>query len=194
MPNNHQPAPLTDQDKIDVLDEQGNKTGEVLSRKEIHQLGKIHRAVHLYLFDISNNLLLQRRSYKVDHYPGMWSISVTGHVDAGEISQEAVIRELQEELGIDADAVKIDFLFSLRQDAYLGPSYIDRQFNDIYVGWADFKIEAIVFDSQVVSEIKLVPFSEFEAMVTNQNGELAPVYQEAASHLLHLLNNRSKLP
>jgi 8-oxo-dGTP pyrophosphatase MutT (NUDIX family) len=31
----------------------------------------------------------------------MFSISVTGHVDAGESSQEAVARELKEELGLD---------------------------------------------------------------------------------------------
>ena len=45
---------------IDMLDENGISTGEILSRKDIHRLGKIHRAVHLYLFDSSNNLLLQR--------------------------------------------------------------------------------------------------------------------------------------
>jgi isopentenyl-diphosphate Delta-isomerase len=88
-------------DAIDALDEQGYPTGEVLSRKEIHRLGKLHRAIHLYLFDQSNNLLLQKRSAQVDHYPNMFSISVTGHVDAGENSWEAVVRELQEELGLD---------------------------------------------------------------------------------------------
>lgn len=34
-------------DAIDVLDEQGHITGEILSRKEIHRLGKLHRAIHL---------------------------------------------------------------------------------------------------------------------------------------------------
>ncbi|MCG8340009.1 MAG: NUDIX domain-containing protein [Cytophagales bacterium] len=80
--------------KIDVLDDYGNRTGKVLSRKEVHELGKVHRAVHLYLFDKSNQLLLQRRSHNTDHYPGMFSISVTGHVDAGESSSETVQREL----------------------------------------------------------------------------------------------------
>jgi len=69
-------SPFTGPKQIDVLDEHGNPTGEVLSRQEVHTQGKIHRAVHLYLFDKSNNLLLQRRSFNADHYPGMFSISV----------------------------------------------------------------------------------------------------------------------
>jgi isopentenyl-diphosphate delta-isomerase len=174
---------------IDVLDEQGNRTGEALPREEIHKLGKIHRAIHLYLFDKSNNLLLQRRSHAVDHYPDMFSISVTGHVDAGEDSYEAVARELQEELGLDPNTVKLEFLFSLRQDAYISSSYIDRQFNDIYVCWADFKIEDISFDRKVVSEVKLVPFSELEPMINQKSAELAPVYKEECSKLVALLRD-----
>lgn len=36
---------------IEVLNEHGHSTGEVLSRQAIHAQGKWHRAVHLYLFD-----------------------------------------------------------------------------------------------------------------------------------------------
>ncbi len=179
-------------DMIDVLDEQGYPTGEVLSRKEIHQLGKLHRAIHLYLFDPSNNLLLQKRSSQVDHYPNRFSISVTGHVDAGESSREAVVRELQEELGLDPKYVQIEFLFSLRQDAQLSPVYIDRQMNDVYVGWADFKLEDIVFDREATSEVKLVPFAAFEAMVKRSSEELAAVYQAEWDRLVMLFKDRLK--
>ena len=57
-------------------------TGEVLSRKEIYRLGKLHRAAYLYLFNKDNNLLLQRRSDSADYYTGVFTISVTDHVDA----------------------------------------------------------------------------------------------------------------
>ena len=183
---------INKKDCIDVLDEQGNKTGEILSRRDIHKFGKIHRAIHLYLFDKDNNLLLQRRSYNVDHYPGMFSISVTGHVDTGESSCEAVGRELKEELGLNPKFVKIEFLFSVRKDAYLKPDYIDRQINDIYVCWADFKVEEINFDRNVVTEIKLVPFKEFEKMVIQESSELAPVYKDECSKLVDVLQDRLK--
>lgn len=174
----------TFKDRIDVLDEQGIKTGEILSRKEIHQLGKIHRAIHLYLFEnASKRLLLQRRASNLDHYPGMFSISVTGHINAGEDSMQAVRRELREELQIDPRVVKIDFLFSIRQDVVVTPTYINHQFNDIYVGWADFKIEDIQFDPTEASEVKLVPFLEFKRMVFGREGNFT-LYERECKQLL----------
>ncbi len=123
----------------------------------------------------------------------MFSISVTGHVEAGENSWEAVVRELQEELGLDPKHVQVEFLFSIRRDAQLSPTYIDRQINDVYVGWADFKLEDIVFDREAISEVKLVPFAVFEAMVKRRSEELAGVYQEECSQLVGLLGGRLSL-
>jgi isopentenyl-diphosphate Delta-isomerase len=176
--------------EIDVLDENGLRTGEVLPRAEIHWLEKPHRAVHLYLFDQSNRLLLQRRSLLTDHYPGAFSISVAGHVDAGDSSGKTVRREVEEELGIDAYDLNFEFLFSYRRDAELSPTYIDRQFNDIYACWADFRLENIRFSSTEVSEVRLVNIVEFRAMVEHGSGDLAPVYADESRDLFYLLRDR----
>src|SRR5690242_11318614 len=111
-------------DLIDVLSPAGLRTGETLPRKEIHRLGKYHRAIHLYLFNSRNELLLQKRALTVDHYPGVFSISVLGHVNAGEFSTATVRREILEELGIDARPLPIDFLFSYISEATLNETYI----------------------------------------------------------------------
>jgi isopentenyldiphosphate isomerase len=145
-------------DLIDVLSENGLRTGEIISRAEIHRLGKHHRAIHLYLFNSNNELLLQRRSLTVDNFPGVFSISVLGHVNAGEFSSATVRREIEEELGIDASGLKIDFLFSYFSEATLNKTYIDRQFNDVYITRADIDLKLIQFDASEVSEVKFVPF------------------------------------
>lgn len=175
---------------IDVLDEFGLRTGEVLSRAEVHRLGKPHRAVHLYLFDRSNRILLQRRSPQTDHAPGILTISVLGHIDAGQSSYETVRREVQEELGLDPTGMIFEFLFSYRRDAELSPDYIDRQFNDIYACWADFTLEDIDFDRREVSEVLLVGLNEFREMVETGAGDLAPVYADECRDLFYLLQDR----
>lgn len=174
---------------IDVLDEQGLRTGEILGRAAVHRHGKLHRAVHLYLFDRSNRLLLQRRSLLVEN-PGVLTISVVGHVDAGESSHEAAIRELGEELGVDAGSSEVEFLFSYRRDAELSPTLVDRQFNDVYVCWADFRLEDVGFDHREVSEVKLVNFAEFVGMVEHRSGGLATVYGEECPDLVYFLRHR----
>ena len=159
----------------------------MLSRKEVHRLGKLHRAVHLYLFNKENNLLLQRRSASADHYPSMFSISVTGHVDSGERSIEAVRRELEEELGLNANHEDFKLLFSSRRDATLSPTYIDRQINDIYACWLDSDIQNMSFDRTEVSEIKYVSLSNFEKMVESDDGEIVPVYGDDLKRVVPLV-------
>lgn len=175
---------------IDVLDDYGIRTGSAMSRKKIHELGKVHRAVHLYLFDHANHLLLQRRSYEADHYPGVLSISLTGHVDAGESSSEALNRELREELNFNPDLMKINFLFSFRQDAIISPRYIDRQFNDVYACWHNFSIKDVIFNPNEVNEVQLVPFSKFKSMVYDKTSGLPQVYQREYTDLAYFLNTR----
>lgn len=171
---------------IDVLSASGLRTGEILPRSEIHRLGKPHRAVHLYLFNSNNEVLLQRRSLAVDHFPGLFSISVLGHVDAGEFSSHTVRREVQEELGIDASQLSIDFLFSYFQEAILSETYIDRQFNDVYLTRFDIEPEQIPFDRSEVAEILFVPFETFREMVSGST-DLAPVYASEVRDLVYFL-------
>lgn len=176
-------------DLIDVLSSSGIRTGEILSREEVHRLGKYHRAIHLYLFNSKNEILLQKRSLTVDHYPGVFSISVLGHVHAGEFSSAAVNREVQEELGIDASQLKLDFLFSFFQEAILSETYIDRQFSDVYITRANIDRNLIIPDPSEVSEIKFVSFESFREMVFSKTSGLAPVYAKECRDLVYFLDN-----
>ena len=174
---------------IDVLSNTGLRTGEILPRPDIHRLGKIHRAVHLYLFNAKNEILLQRRSLTVDSYPRVFSISVLGHINAGEFSAATVRREIEEELGIDASGLQINFLFSYFAEGIISETYIDRQFNDIYVTRANIRAESIHFDPAEVSEIKFVSLEKFQEMLTDPNSELAPVYADECRDVLYFLRD-----
>lgn len=61
----------------------------------------IHRAVELLITNTKGQILLQKRSLTKDTDPGYWSTSVGGHVAKGESYEQAMKREVQEELGID---------------------------------------------------------------------------------------------
>ena len=181
-------------DFIDVLSASGLRTGEILPRAEIHRLGKYHRAVHLYLLNSKNEVLLQKRAPTVDHFPGFFGISVTGHVRAGEYSSDCVRREVEEELGIKGSQLKFHFLFSFFQEAILNEAYIDRQFHDVYVTYADIQPERIQFDRSEVSEVKFIPFERFCTMVFGKSADLAPVYTHECQDLVYFLSaNRLSL-
>ena len=54
---------------IDVLDENGMHTGEVLARDEIHKRGLWHRAIVVAIINENNEILLQQRSEKKEKNP-----------------------------------------------------------------------------------------------------------------------------
>ena len=83
-----------------IVDEQGNVTGRA-TRRECHSGSMLlHPVVHLHIFDSTGRLYMQRRSMSKEIQPGKWDTAVGGHVDDGETIEEALRREVREELGI----------------------------------------------------------------------------------------------
>ncbi len=89
---------------FDVVDEQDNVLRQE-TRAEVHRQRLRHRAVHVLVFNPAGEVYLQRRSAQKDTYPLRWTTSCSGHVDAGEDYDTAVVRELTEELGIKIPGV-----------------------------------------------------------------------------------------
>lgn len=58
----------------------------------------------------------------------------------------------------------------------LSETYIDRQFNDVYVGWADLDLAGLEFDRSEVAELRFVAFERFRRMAAAGSAGLAPVY------------------
>lgn len=89
-----------EQEMFPLVDEEGNITGAA-TRGECHNGSKLlHPVVHLHVFNARGELYLQRRPEWKDIQPGKWDTSVGGHVDLGENVDEALKREVREELGI----------------------------------------------------------------------------------------------
>jgi isopentenyl-diphosphate delta-isomerase type 1 len=103
-----------------LVDESGWVVGKA-TRSECHNGSKrLHPVVHLHVFNRRGDWLLQRRSATKDVQPGRWDTSVGGHVAFGETIEQALRREVREELGIET----FDPLF-LR--CYVFESEIERE-------------------------------------------------------------------
>ena len=83
-----------------IVDEQGNII-DAAPRGECHNGSKLlHPVVHLHIFNSQGDIYLQKRPDWKDIQPGKWDTAVGGHVDLGECVEQALRREVSEELGI----------------------------------------------------------------------------------------------
>jgi isopentenyldiphosphate isomerase len=89
-----------EKEQFPIVDEMGNILG-AMSRAHAHDGSKIlHPVVHLHVFNSKGELYLQHRPEWKDIQPDKWDTACGGHVDLGESVQQALRREVAEELGI----------------------------------------------------------------------------------------------
>ena len=88
------------QELFPVVDEEGTILGKA-TRGECHNGSLLlHPVVHLHVFNTQGDVYLQKRPEWKDIQPGKWDTAVGGHLDYGEKLEEALCREVREELGI----------------------------------------------------------------------------------------------
>jgi isopentenyldiphosphate isomerase len=118
------------QEIFPIVDEDGRVTGSA-TRGECHSGTKmLHPVVHLHVFNSRGDIYLQRRPEWKDIQPGKWDTAVGGHVDYGETVDEALRREVYEELGIsDFVPVFVDrYVFESQREREL--VYVNRTVYD----------------------------------------------------------------
>jgi len=92
---------------IDILTPEGERTGKTALKSEAHKNGWFHATVHIWLFTADKKILLQKRALTKKVFPGLWDISVAGHIAAGETILASAKREVLEEIEEEVDAIKL---------------------------------------------------------------------------------------
>ena len=83
-----------------IVDENGEVKGSMI-RDEAHDgTMKLHPVVHLHVFNSKGELYLQHRSKWKKIQPDKWDTATGGHIDYGENVMEALMREVNEEIGL----------------------------------------------------------------------------------------------
>jgi isopentenyldiphosphate isomerase len=120
-------------DIIEIVDKDSTVIGAA-PRCKVHGRNHwIHRVVHVLVFDLQGRILLQKRSLSKRVAPGKWDTSVGGHVDFGEAVEEALYREMDEELGIRPQMLQYIYSYTHHNDfeSELVSTYICRHDGDV---------------------------------------------------------------
>ena len=119
----------------DIYDSDKKKTGRKMKRNDwILKDGEYHLTVLGVIMRPDGKFLITQRVMTKAWAPGWWEVS-GGAAMAGEESEEAVMREIKEETGLDVKGAKGGYMFSYHRE---NPGEGDNYFVDIYRYEMDF--------------------------------------------------------
>ena len=156
---------------LDIVDEAGEPTGRTAPRPKVHAEGLLHRTSHLWLVrrcDGHIEILLQHRSPQKESYPDCYDISSAGHIPAGAGFGESAIRELHEELGIEAaeeDLILCGRRRFVYREEHSGQPYIDNQISNVYILWRDVEPADMTLQTEEVADVRWIGFDELRRAV-----------------------------
>lgn len=158
---------------LDIVNENGEPTGMQKERSLVHRDGDLHRTSHVWLVrqrQGRTELLLQKRCPDKDSYPECYDISSAGHIPAGDGFLESAVRELKEELGLDALPFELVYCGTRRicwSDEFHGRPFLDNQVSNVYLLFRDIEAASVRFQESEISEVKWLPMEEVMRRVSS---------------------------
>jgi isopentenyl-diphosphate delta-isomerase type 1 len=155
---------------IDIYNESNEPTGVRKMKSEAHRDGSWHRAAHIWIYNSQGEVLLQHRAAGKPLYPDVWDVSVGGHVDAGEEPLEAAVRELAEELGLQADPEELEFFRVIKNSPpFLG--FKNNEFYYVYFLKFDGSIDDLKLQREEVQAVAFFTIDEIKRRLSlNEEG------------------------
>lgn len=150
---------------FDVVDINKNKINKVLPRGATLNSDEYNVGVEVWITNSNCELLLTQRSSLKSH-PLQWECP-GGFLIAGETSEEAAVREIHEEIGLD---------ISLQELKYIRTTLYKYQFIDIYSIKTDIDSKKLSLQKDEVSDVKWISISSFLEM-NNMNQIVPAVYE-----------------
>ena len=151
---------------LDIVDEEGKPTGSMISREEAHRKGILHRTAHVWIVrkkDDAYDVLLQKRSIEKESFPGMYDTSSAGHIPAGCEPITSALRELKEELGIEAGESDLKYIGQFRiqyEKQFHGHIFKDNEVTSVYLYDKDVDISSLQLQNEEVEEVSWFALDE----------------------------------
>ena len=176
---------------IDILDADGNPTGQSCMKSEAHRDGLFHPTVHIWFYTSDGEVLLQQRGKDKDTYPLLWDVSAAGHVGAGEDIEKSAVREIAEEIGLKirpSDLQKIGVFKSVQKHS---EHLTDCEFHHTFMCELKQPMEHLKKQESEVEALDSIPIYHFKKEVLDtMPDKYVPHKKEYYETILKALENK----
>lgn len=147
---------------IDVLDADGNYTGKSIMKSEAHRKGVFHPSIHVWLYTKKGEILIQQRAINKDTHPGLWDVSVAGHIGAGEDVTESAIREVEEEIGLEITNEDLNKIGVFKYSHQHHKDLLDCEFHHTFLCELKVPLAKLEMQKSEVADLNLVSVAAFK--------------------------------
>jgi len=120
-------------EEVVLVNEQDKAVG-VIEKLEAHRKGLLHRAFSVFIFNSSQQLLLQKRALNKYHSAGLWTNTCCSHPRPEEEIIPAAQRRLWEEMAIKCTLVPV---FTFIYKAHFDNGLIEHEYDHVFIGKTD---------------------------------------------------------
>ncbi len=176
---------------IDILTPEGKPTGKTALKSEAHKNGWFHATVHVWLFTSDEKILLQKRALSKKVFPGLWDISVAGHIAAGETVISSAKREVLEEIGLELDQKDLIKIGTRIHQVKHKNGIIDNEHHHVFIAELKVPLSTLKIQEEEVADIKLFDLSILKETKNLENVLLSrfhsyyvSVYDKVIGHII----------
>ncbi len=149
---------------IEIVDEDGNFTGEVMDKDEAHDKNLLHNEVSVLIINNKGQILMQKRSGNKRFSPNKWGFC-SGHVKAYEKLKSAAIREVGEEVGLKLEENELIYFTTKKYIAVTNSRIASYYYAICNLKEKDFSIQ-----EEELSEVKWFDIDEvIRMLITHDN-------------------------
>lgn len=147
---------------IDIVDENNELTGQVEERWTAYEKGLWRRTVSCWIMNEKGEILLQKRTANKRRNPNKWA-KTGGQVDSGENAEDAIFREVKEELGIEIPKDQIKIIEIHKSDDK------NKRFAYNFIFFVNYKTEDYILQKEEVAEVKYFTIEDMELAKKNND-------------------------
>ena len=144
----------------DIYDSDNKPTGRTMKRNDwCLKDGEYHLTVLGVVLRPDGKYLITKRAMDKAWAPGWWEVS-GGAAMAGESSEDAVMREIREETGLDVSGAAGGYVFTYHRE---NPGEGDNYFVDVYRFVMDFEEKDVTAQREETTAFMLADKKQIEA-------------------------------
>lgn len=170
---------------FDILTPDGRLTGQSKERSQVHKDGDPHGTARIWIVRRGASgeaeLLLQKRAHRKDSFPDCLDASCAGHLSAGQGFMEGALRELQEELGLQADPSDLHYIgmyHKVVKTSFYGSPFIDDELSAVYIYLKPVDEKSLALQEEEVSAVQWMSLAQCMEQVSHNSPDFCVALDE----------------